>query len=103
MRFFTIIFSIYILVLSCVPCGDGAENIVKSAAKISTTDNHNHADADLCTPFCSCTCCPASAFYHPLALFEIPKIIFQSMKFNVVNSSCLSNDFHSIWQPPKLA
>lgn len=101
MRFFTIIFSIYILVLSCVPCADAGENMVKSVQKISNTTSHEHT-TDLCTPFCSCTCCPASAFYHPLALFEIPKEIFQSMKFMVVNSSCLSNDFHSIWQPPKV-
>ena len=102
MKVFTIIFSIYILVLSSIPCGDSIGNIVKTTQIISATDNHNHS-TDLCTPFCSCTCCSTSAFYHTLSSFVMPKELFQSMKFNMVNSSCLSSNFHSIWQPPKLA
>jgi len=94
---------VYILVLSCVPCGDAGENMLKSAQKtISASASHEHS-ADLCTPFCSCVCCPASAFYHPLAIFSIPKEVFQSLKFTVVNTACLSDNFHSIWQPPKVA
>lgn len=100
-KFFTIIFSMYILVLSCTPCGDAGENIVKADQKVSNTTSHEHT-ADLCTPFCSCACCPASAFYHPLAIFTIPKAVFQATKFTIVNTSCLSNNFHSIWQPPKV-
>ncbi|MHA8107032.1 MULTISPECIES: DUF6660 family protein [Aquirufa] len=103
MKFFAFIMSIYLLVLSCLPCIDRQERNVMAEQKISaTTQQQQHQTGDeACTPFCTCSHCPASAFSQPLALYKMPKMLFQSVKFHyeiVFNSY----DFHSVWQPPKI-
>jgi len=103
MKFLTLLFSFYILILSCLPCGDRKECNTEEAQKISVTtthQEHNHT-TEACTPFCTCSCCVASAFYQPLTSFSTSNIVFQSVQFQyevVFNSY----DLHSIWQPPQL-
>ncbi|MHA8084199.1 DUF6660 family protein [Aquirufa antheringensis] len=103
MKFFAFIMSIYLLVLSCLPCIDRQERNVMAEQKISaTTQQQQHQTGDeACTPFCTCSHCPASAFYQPLALYKMPKMLFQSVKFRY-KVDFNSYDFHSIWQPPKI-
>lgn len=105
MRFFTLLLSIYLLVLSCVPCEDSEECNVKGVYTISQAanhDQHNH-DTENCSPFCTCSCCPASAFYQPLPYFDISKGVFQSEKYPIYSPSFCSEVSFSIWQPPKIS
>lgn len=101
MKFFTVIFSIYILVLSCVPCVDGGEKYIKLSPEISATENHKHT-ADLCTPFCSCTCCGqpvASKINYPIAQTVLKPENFKN-SIAIYNQTFISQFSATIWQPP---
>ncbi len=105
MKFFGIIMSFYLLALSCFPCNDRQESNVKAEQKISTTtqQQQHQAGDEACTPFCTCSCCPASAFYQPFPYFSVYKAVFQSVKYPIYTSSFCSEVSSSIWQPPKIA
>jgi len=97
--------SIFMIYLSCLPCSDSTECNVKAEEKISSSTNHqqhNHAK-ETCTPFCSCSCCAASAFYSPLSKLQATKIISQLDKFPLYNVAFNTEEYYSIWQPPKVA
>ncbi|WP_394342336.1 DUF6660 family protein [Taibaiella soli] len=104
MKFFTLIMSIYLLVLSCIPCNEGQEGNVITEQKISATNQkrHHQTGNEVCTPFCTCSHCPASAFYQPLSHFNVPITVFQSLKYPVYNASFCLEVSLSIWQPPKI-
>ncbi|MFW2477262.1 MAG: DUF6660 family protein [Sediminibacterium sp.] len=104
MKFLFFFLGFSLLYLSCLACSDSTECNAKSESKISASANHqahNHSK-EACTPFCTCSCCAATAFYHPLSKVQFVKIIFRSEKdpFDVENFN--SEVSYSIWQPPKL-
>lgn len=69
-KVFVLLFSVYLLLLACVPCGDlSAENSVELGSTSSSHANqHRHGGSDeddsstheACTPFCFCACCGIS-------------------------------------------
>ena len=82
MKFFTFIMSFFLLYLSCLPCGDSKECNVKAPVEISANDNHqqhNH-ESEACSPFCTCSCCPASSYFYSLSKSHISKVIFNCKK-----------------------
>lgn len=111
MKFSIIIFSIYLLGLSCFSCVDRDDCIKfdKSETTFSSADNqqkNQQPNSDLCTPFCSCSHCPSSAFYQFITPFIFkPKLVFsKNIKQIGLYSFRYSNQFTSnIWQPPKLS
>jgi len=105
MKFLTLIAGCILLYLSCLPCGDMLECSVKQQQTISSAANHqNHQHQnEACTPFCSCSCCPASVIYQPVAKVQSERPVIMSQKFPLQNDSFLSQEFSSIWQPPKLS
>jgi hypothetical protein len=100
--------SIYLIVLSCLPCTDlEAKSAVHSSQEILLiADNHSHEkNSDSCSPFCVCNCCGGQGFTY---------IIDYNWNFNSVNAiidkktpeykSILTSNFYgSIWQPPQIA
>lgn len=105
MKFFTITFSIYILVLALVPCGDVHDCNEVEFTHISAEadhDNHKH-ETDTCTPFCFCTCCGTSVInmYDPVAFTDI--VLGYSKDFPVYMQTFLSVVYFHIWQPPKIS
>jgi hypothetical protein len=105
MKFLFGFLAIFLLYLSCLPCGDKVECSAKAQVKISTSTNHqdHKHSSEACTPFCNCSCCAASAFNAPLLKVQAAKIYFQSVKFPLHNEDCNTEVFYSIWQPPKIA
>lgn len=104
MKFLFFILSLFMLYLSCLPCGDSTECNVKAPTEISATDNHqqhNH-EAETCTPFCTCTCCAASAFYSANSKVQSVKS-FSSEKHPLYNVAFNTEAHYSIFQPPKLS
>jgi len=93
------------LYLSCLPCGDSVECNVTTEQKITATDNHqqHQHQSESCTPFCTCSCCAASAFYSTFSKIQASKIVFQSEKHPLQNEDAKTNIFSSIWQPPQLS
>ena len=105
MKFFTLIMSFFLLYLSCLSCSDSKECNINAEQKVSATTNHEQHKhtSEACTPFCNCSCCAASAFHQPFAKQQALKQIFQSVKYHIQNDSFLSQEFSSIWQPPKIS
>ncbi|MES2851202.1 MAG: DUF6660 family protein [Bacteroidota bacterium] len=105
MKFFTLLFSLYMLGLSCFPCGDGDECVVKDDTNISAPINHNNhsQDAEHCTPFCTCSCCAVSVSLQAIASFRISKRIFPAKNYPVYEISYSEQVSFAIWQPPKLS
>jgi hypothetical protein len=102
MKLFFILYSFYLLGLSIVPCADSNENNVNaSSTAISLPQKHHHT-TDICTPFCTCTCCASSAFYQPLTVFRLAELHIGVVKI-ATQKSLISHTSHSIWQPPKIA
>lgn len=114
MKWINCILSIYIVILSCLPCTDGRvyevidenENYTEAiSVAIDTHAGHSHEDGeDTCPPFCDCNCCGAQVLtYSPYLVYEFPLrfVIIQS-KNTFYKSNLLPSFFGSIWQPPQL-
>ncbi|TKT93238.1 DUF6660 family protein [Dyadobacter frigoris] len=106
MKIFKLTLSLYILLLSCFPCGDGLECNGKDELKISASvehKNHSH-ESESCTPFCTCSCCAASTFFQfSVPAVKIPKAVFAAVKFPLYADCFRPELSFSIWQPPKIA
>ena len=105
MKIFILIFSFYLLGLSCLPCGDKNECTVKATTTVSTPINHDkHSqDTEHCTPFCTCSCCAVSVSLPATVFYKIHKRIFPTKKYPMYDVSYNSQVSFSIWKPPKLS
>ena len=101
MKFIAFILSIYIFTLNLAPCADYVDSNDDAKTEISqATDDHQHQDSDLCSPFCICQCCHINATYFQFAdlKFNFPYISTQD--FLYLNGT--EKDFTtSILQPPR--
>ncbi len=99
------ILGFFLLYLSSLPCGDSKECNAKTPVEISANDNHqqhNH-ESEACTPFCTCSCCPASSYFYSPSKTHVSKVIFQSGKHPLFNVAFNSEAHYAIWQPPQLS
>jgi len=105
-KWITAILSIYLIMLSSMPCADLEDNsAVHKTSQFSSEQNHSHEkQSDLCSPFCSCNCCGAQVLsYQANIIFEFPvKSAIISLQLPSYNSVFTSNFFGSIWQPPQI-
>ena len=85
-----------------MPCGDKENCNEVNPTAIGQTSNHEQHSDEMCTPFCSCTCCAA----HFL-IKDIQPTLNQVAEINTVYmdhpESKTSAAIIPIWQPPKLA
>jgi len=103
MRFFAYILSLYVLVLTTIPCVDVQkdDNLHKIELENSASEHHNH-ETDNCSPFCTCDCCVSPIIYQAnnlqLNYFSLAQNISSEYK-----STFITSLFATIWQPPKLS
>ena len=106
MTWLKIIFPVYLLILSCMPCAD-TDDISTQKAQTIISANHSNTNSpiqkDVCTPFCSCSHCPASAFFQPLSNYNIVNLVFQTKNSSLYKVPFTSEISFAIWQPPKLS
>ena len=106
MKFINLLFSIYIIALSCMPCAD-AENIVgnKTACIQNETNSPSDKHNDACSPFCNCNCCNCNGFYKATDYASVitPVKIEQESSKIEYTSTLFSNFHNSIWQPPQIS
>lgn len=106
MKFFTLLFSFYMLVLAVMPCSD-IEDFHTSVSKSSISPSKHSDDeskTDHCSPFCICACCGQSIsniFYSTYYNSFTP--IETLMEYPIHNTSFISEVFSPIWQPPKIS
>ncbi|WP_373422661.1 DUF6660 family protein [Pontibacter ummariensis] len=105
MKWFAILLSVFMMVISCVPGADAApgEDALAQTTINSNTDSEDHSPAaDLCSPLCICNCCTGFVLQkspQKTNLFVIRAIIPAAV-YQIAAISSLS---YSIWQPPKVA
>lgn len=108
MKYFWLIFSFFLFTLSVYPCNE-TDDCEKNATKeIITTDSHKKQNpkTEHCTPFCTCSHCPASAFYINVPNFNLKKsaAFFQEKKLLSFYSFTYAQKItDTIWQPPKIS
>ncbi|QMU26527.1 DUF6660 family protein [Adhaeribacter radiodurans] len=104
MKWVAVIFSFYLLVLSCIPCADAAprDNAAQTAFSVDDNKAESHSsDVDLCSPLCLCTCCTGATLVHPAIKVEsIPVQV--NIPVPVYQPVSISHPTFSIWQPPQL-
>ena len=99
-----IIFSVYLVVLSCLYCSDAKSCVVTdTTVSIAAGAHDDHEqDTEHCSPFCICACCGQTA---------ASTINLLAINFNLQSGTTLFNVYTqifptevslSVWQPPKL-
>ncbi|WP_084273485.1 DUF6660 family protein [Maribacter antarcticus] len=102
MKLFTVILSIYFLVLNLVPCGD-TDNVDDDSQVVSIMDydGDHDQDCELCSPFCQCHCCHVHTVDFGITNF-VPLQPAIS-KENFVHFDGHGKDIsHSLFQPPRV-
>ena len=106
MRVFAYIFSIYILALSVMPCSDVYNDCKSDTALAQSSQSHNHKSDhnDVCSPFCTCTCCSVSANpqFTPFVVKVAKPLVTTKLTFPNRDFFFVSNFYGNIWQPPKV-
>ena len=107
MKFFAYIFSIYILALSVMPCSDASNDCRSKTEVAERADAHSHKNDtnDICSPFCTCTCCSVSANpkFTPFSIKIAKLVVVSKLTFPNREFSFVSNFYGNIWRPPKIS
>jgi len=104
-RIFSFIFILFIIFLLAQPCQDmtACSDDEVTVATHVTTDG-SETDAELCSPFCICSCCshPVSSARFASASAPIEASVIFAADLAVEYTNPYTNPFpNSIWQPPK--
>ena len=100
MKLITLLLAFYIFALNLTPCADFVvpNDIVKTETS-QITDDHQHENTDLCSPFCICQCCHVNATDLQVTFVEIEVSEISIQDFFYLNGS--EKDFTSSFlQPP---
>lgn len=106
-RIFTIIFSMYIMALSVMPCSDvhGECNHNSELVNKAHDPDHPRDHDDMCSPFCACTCCNTLININLMNVdlkFKSPQAS-ELIQFSLADFFYISNIYSKIWQPPKIS
>lgn len=106
MKWFSYILSVYLLVLSCLPCADQEPVHSLQAQTQVSADAHRHSPIhleDSCTPLCICTCCSGFTLQtNNFTHFQHIQLTGRP-EFRVYTPENWLDLSYSIWQPPKLS
>ena len=101
MKYVAVILSVYVLVLTAMPCVDVYAANTDSVSIELTKQNPNPAnDVELCSPFCFCHCCQTLSFP---SFFRISNINLVKITLDIkLKEPAFLSPVTSIWQPPKI-
>lgn len=92
--------------LSCLPCSDtNAVSLSRANPQLVVLAPHpsENAHLDLCSPFCTCSCCSVTQSNPNIFLFELI-ILKPLLSYRDYYSSASPLTIAlPIWQPPQLA
>ena len=110
MKISSVLLSLILLVLSCLPCADADKDIAYDNKGKLVADRHvDHSKelhSDLCSPFCICNCCGVQILsFTPTLTFIISGIPADYItKVEITYEPQFASAFYgSIWQPPQIA
>jgi hypothetical protein len=105
MKWFVYLFSLYILLLSGVPCNANddccMDEIAQTTASNKQTGNSDHKPVCPCSPFFACGACHGAVVPNIIIEFSknLPPVTRLQYFYTV---QPLFNFPSSIWQPPKM-
>ncbi|MCL1867383.1 MAG: hypothetical protein FWF72_00305 [Paludibacter sp.] len=105
MKVLLVILSVYVLLLSAMPChcnGHGSlSGIADEQTAIVAQDADTHADTDTCTPFCTCaSSCHSATLFSKIFAVTFPFISSTPIVsfYQANNGITVPLDF---WRPPQ--
>lgn len=102
MKILTFILSLYVLVLTAIPCVDvPKDNSMSKYELTNTSSDHHENDTDYCSPFCTCDCCVSPIINNSTIHFTCTPIAQELI--TEYHNSLVSSLFAIIWQPPKFS
>ncbi|MDD3860986.1 MAG: hypothetical protein PHW83_12365 [Bacteroidales bacterium] len=103
MKTFALILSIYILALTIVPCFDSHLTGTEASTELCQKNNDpDTSDTDLCSPFCTCSCCGTSISFELLVFLNTTIVTPSVLKFHFRTPDITEIAF-AFWQPPKIS
>ncbi len=104
MRFITFILALIVIAASIAPCLDveaASFSDIKTEL-VSSDANQHQAAGDVCSPFCTCSCCVTSADVFS-CIYKLHTTAKISVDMPVFNQNRMKNSGISFWQPPKVS
>lgn len=100
MKYIAVILSVYVMVLTAIPCNDVHAGTNSATLELSEQSQNHTSDVDLCSPFCFCHCCQTLSFpsFFSISFINMVEITLD-IKFK---EPAFSSPVASIWQPPKI-
>lgn len=98
--------SLYILVLSAMPCTDTVAMVESEPDRVEFIENYpneHHSDTEEhCSPFCACSCCHIAVMLN-YSVYSFSETLVHTPKIYISRSpSFISNYYVNIWQSPQL-
>ena len=97
MRFLCALLTVYVFALSIHTCADGNTSGHEVSTLEQTSDGHG--EMDLCSPFCTCTCC--AGITHVKVNHFQHFIPMHTLVYSESTSTVLSMPRTPVWQPPQ--
>jgi len=96
--------SVYILVLSVVPCKATHCHHYEATQQHDQQKDHDHTDGhQVCSPFCQCSLCVGFVVNQILAVDLEPAVtFFDASQKSFLPIAHLTEVYHSFFQPPKI-
>ena len=105
MKLICCILSLYVLVLTSVPCCSDDKCNDGLNTEQTSNNSHQHEGNDHCngcSPFLTCGTCLGFVYNHVVISFK-PYLVIVEEKHISYNSSSVSNFYTEFWQPPKIS
>ncbi|QNN40136.1 DUF6660 family protein [Pedobacter roseus] len=104
MKYFVLLFSVYLILLGVTPCQDRDDMV--TSAQFETVVHRDaakgeHAGGEMCPPFCSCACCSVAQHFPLEKTTTVVVPVFQQ-SYPGFYCSDLKKQPVDVWQPPKL-
>jgi len=99
-KLFAALLAVFFSVLFTAPCNDAPG---RSTTHTTVSSKAAQTHADLCSPFCTCSCCGVQLAAADLRFYGFTPI-FQARYSEITDSprEQFFNIIYGIWQPPKI-
>ena len=104
MRVLACILSIYVVILTAIPCVDKLteDHLPQTGIGGKVDAGHQHHDGDQCSPFCTCNCCATPVIQQEFFIQFDNFTFLHEYTANEYISVFTSDYLSSIWQPPQI-
>ncbi|EHQ26091.1 DUF6660 family protein [Mucilaginibacter paludis] len=109
MKYLAIIISLYMTLLSLLPCQDSEDMMagvtqvtVRQVTVRQNRECNQHESRESCPPFCTCACCSTVRHVSSPCVISLPIITLISV-YPAYRIPAVLKQPIAIWQPPQIA